>query len=121
VVALTVLLSLANQVVAAAVVSLLGRGMGLPLAFGDYFLVVPAICTIGALPLTPGGLGIREYAAVLYFGLLGVPPSHGMALGLLVYLVSVVWSAFGGIVFLVHGHALGHTLRGDLAEASMAE
>jgi uncharacterized protein (TIRG00374 family) len=51
------------------------------------------------LPLTLGGLGVREGMFVLFFGALGVSDAEAIALGLLVYLVFIAASLAGAPSF----------------------
>lgn len=56
---------------------------------------LPAVLIVQVLPLGIGGLGVREGAFVLFFGSLGVPDEQSIALGFLVYLLTVVSSLIG--------------------------
>ncbi len=60
----------------------------------------PLVGAMGALPLTPGGLGVREGAAVLIFGAVGIPPLTAVLLSLLPFLGITLWSLFGGLLYL---------------------
>jgi uncharacterized membrane protein YbhN (UPF0104 family) len=55
------------------------------------------------LPLTIGGLGVREGAFVLFLQPLGVHTSQAIALGLLVYLLHLVASLLGAPAFATGG------------------
>jgi uncharacterized membrane protein YbhN (UPF0104 family) len=81
---------------------ILARGMGLkvpPIAFG---FIVPTVICFSALPITPSGIGVREnlYVQMLAVGSLAVPPSLALALSLLAFAGSVIWSLVGGVVYL---------------------
>ncbi len=65
-----------------------------------FLLLVPAVLTAQMLPLTPGGLGVRESAAVALLPAAGVPPHQAMLVALASFAVSLVWSAVGGVVFV---------------------
>ncbi|MFO7536224.1 MAG: lysylphosphatidylglycerol synthase transmembrane domain-containing protein [Kiritimatiellia bacterium] len=64
------------------------------------FIFFPLIGALGALPLTPGGLGVREGGAVLLFGAIGIPPATAFLLSLLPYVSGLLWSLFGGLLYL---------------------
>jgi glycosyltransferase 2 family protein len=63
----------------------------------------PPTAVMQNLPLTLGGLGVREGAFVLFFGALGVPDGRAIALGLGVYLVFVAASLAGAPAFALGG------------------
>jgi uncharacterized membrane protein YbhN (UPF0104 family) len=67
----------------------------------DYLSLGPTINAVGALPITPGGLGLRELAAVTYLGIVGVPAVKAMPLSLMLYATMLFWSLFGGVVFML--------------------
>lgn len=66
----------------------------------DLFVVLPLILLIGALPLTPQGLGIQEGA--FYFFLHGVGATSAQALGVALVLraKSYVLALIGGVIWL---------------------
>jgi glycosyltransferase 2 family protein len=62
---------------------------------------VPAVAIVQVLPLTIGGLGVREGAFVLFLQPLGVGTSQAIALGLLVYALHLASSLLGAPAFAV--------------------
>lgn len=64
------------------------------------FVYYPLLGALGALPLTPGGLGVREGGSVLLFGAIGIPPATAFLLSLIPYLSGLLWSLFGGVLYL---------------------
>jgi len=67
---------------------------------------VPAVAIVQVLPVTVGGLGVREGAFVLFLDPLGVPADQAIALGLLIYALHLVASLAGAPAFAV-GHRAG--------------
>jgi uncharacterized membrane protein YbhN (UPF0104 family) len=55
------------------------------------------------IPISLGGLGVREGAFVLFLGPLGVPTASAVALGLLVYGLNLCVSLLGAPAFAVGG------------------
>ena len=106
------LLNLLFQVLAAAS---LGRGLGIPAAFGDYLVFLPIISVLTAIPLTPGSFGVREGLFVVLFQAVGVNAHHAVLLSLLFYATTLVWSLVGGFVFLGHSAGAGFSWREELA------
>ena len=66
---------------------------------------VPAIAIVQVLPITVGGLGVREGAFALFLVPLGVPEQKALALGLLVYAINLVVSLLGAPAFALNGRA----------------
>src|SRR3954452_7896838 len=65
---------------------------------------VPAIAIVQVLPITVGGLGVREGAFALFLVPLGVPEEKALALGLVVYAINLVVSLLGAPAFAMHRH-----------------
>ncbi len=97
----TFLLSLANHVLGVAACIMFGQALQLPLAWIDYLTYVPVIGVFGALPITPGGLGVREGAAVLLLGSVGIARPQAMLLSLLLFAGLTLWSLVGGLLFVL--------------------
>ena len=64
---------------------------------------MPAVAIAQVLPISLGGLGVREGAFVLFLGPLGVPAGQAVALGLLVYGLNLAVSLLGAPSFAVGG------------------
>lgn len=64
---------------------------------------VPAVAILQVVPISLGGLGIREGAFVLFLHPLGVPTGRAVALGLLIYFLNLVASLLGAPSFAVGG------------------
>ncbi len=59
---------------------------------------LPVISIIGSLPIAVAGVGPREGAALVLFGLYGVPAPDAVAASLLTLLASLVWAGVGGLL-----------------------
>lgn len=62
---------------------------------------VPAVAILQVVPISLGGLGIREGAFVLFLHPLGVPTGRAVALGLLLYGLNLTASLLGAPSFAV--------------------
>lgn len=80
----------------------LGSGLGLEVPWPVWFVIVPTIICISALPITPSGLGVREnlYVLTLAGAGLQVPATQALAVSLLAYFGFLVWSLIGGVVYV---------------------
>lgn len=61
----------------------------------------PIAAVIASLPISIGGLGVRENTLVGLFGGLGFAPEVSTAMSLLGYVAGILASLFGGIAFVV--------------------
>lgn len=69
-----------------------------PLSF-----VVPSVICVSALPVTPNGLGLRDnlYLYLLNLPEIGIPAGTAVAISLVAYAASLVWSALGGGLYVL--------------------
>ena len=87
-----------------------GYGLGVTSAtFTDYFLYLPIINSVTAVPITISGFGLREGMYVKMFNEVGVAGSVALVMSLLGYLASLFWSIVGGFFFLTHRKELPPT------------
>jgi uncharacterized membrane protein YbhN (UPF0104 family) len=90
-----------TQISRIGVHALVARALGLQVPFVYFFLFVPLLAVIVSLPISFNGIGVREGAGIVLFGLVGVDRAHAFSLQFLTYLVMVAVSMLGGLVFLV--------------------
>lgn len=98
---ITMIYSFANHILFVCIACLVGYAIGLKISIADYFTVFPIINALAGLPLTPGGLGVRDAAAKFLLGALGVAEPVAISTSLLIYLVTLFWSFVGGIVYAI--------------------
>lgn len=68
----------------------------------DFFLYLPIINSISAMPISFSGFGVREGMYVEMFDQVGMPAVQALTLSLLGYIVTLFWSIVGGAFFLTH-------------------
>ncbi len=112
----TSFLSLAVQVFTILQCYCLGLCFQINLSFMDYLTVLPIIIAVSAIPITPGGLGIREGLAVSLFGAMDIPSAQSLPLSLMVYFISLGWSLVGGWIFIGYSASSGHTVHEEIVE-----
>ncbi len=95
------LVAAATQLARVGVHALVARALGLALPLHYFFLFVPLLAVLVSLPISFNGIGVREGAGVLLFGLVGVERAHAFSLQFLTYLVAVAVSLLGGLVFVL--------------------
>ena len=106
-VVVALLLSLANQLCIQGLMLLFAAGLhvtrsdGTALPWTAYMAVLPVAFIVSALPMLPGGWGIREAAFAICFGYVGVERNPAIALSVLNGVTQMLWSLLGGAFFLV--------------------
>lgn len=80
---------------------LVARGLGIRVELPYFFLLVPMLAVAVSLPISLNGIGVREGAGIVLFGLVGVGRAAAFSLQFTTYLVAVAISLIGGLVFLV--------------------
>lgn len=100
---LTAVLSLAIgiQILRVFVHYLVARSLGISLSPLYFFLFVPVLAALSALPISINGLGVREGVGVVLFGLVGVVARDAFSIEFLAYLVGVAISLSGGLIFFL--------------------
>jgi uncharacterized protein (TIRG00374 family) len=89
------------QVARVLVHALVARALGIAIPLLYFFLFVPLLAVIVSLPISFNGIGVREGAGVVLFGLVGVSRAQAFSLQFTTYLVGVGVSLLGGVAFLV--------------------
>ncbi|MFN4196505.1 MAG: lysylphosphatidylglycerol synthase transmembrane domain-containing protein [Caldimicrobium sp.] len=85
------------------VLQFLSLGYALNLSLGSlYFVIIPIISFLSALPLSISGLGVREGTLSYFLHLLGYPVEYGLSLGLLSYSLILI-SSLPGLLFYLRG------------------
>jgi len=70
---------------------------GVPWA--DLLVVVPLILIVGAVPISPQGLGIQEGAFVYFLSSVGVSSDHALAIALVLRAKSYLLAILGGVLW----------------------
>ena len=83
----------------------IGVGLGINAHLPDFFLVVPMVHLVTAIPISLGGLGVRELTFVALLGTLGVPSSQATALSLIYFVLVVPYGLIGGAVYTLAASA----------------
>lgn len=99
-------LGLAYEALAVLSVWLLARCLGIDVSLWTIAVVAPPILILSALPISIGGLGVREASFVGLLGEVGVSAPEATLLGLLAG-ASFLLAALPGAFALVRGHDAG--------------
>ena len=93
-------LSIALQIGLAVSQYILAVGLGLSVPLTLFILCVPIANVFASLPVTLNGLGIRESAYLVLFGMAGMRKEDAIALGLLWFAATMVGGLTGAIAFV---------------------
>jgi uncharacterized protein (TIRG00374 family) len=73
-----------------------GSAVGLELTIAESLLFAAAVNLATAIPAGPGYIGTFELAAVAVAAAMGIPPTAGLAMALIVHLATLVLTTVGG-------------------------
>ena len=78
-----------------------GHAVGwVDIPWGDLFVVVPLILIVGALPISPQGLGIQEGAFLFFLHAVGASSGEALAVGLVLRAKSYLLAGLGGFLWM---------------------
>ncbi len=81
-----------------------GRAFGIEMHFFYYWVAVPVIVLVGAIPISPQGAGVMEFFAIELTRRQGVPTSQAIALAMSIRFVAIFWNLVAGIFVLRGGY-----------------
>jgi hypothetical protein len=94
-------LSVALQLALATCQWILARGLGLSAPLTLFLLCVPIANVFASLPVTLNGLGLRETAYLMLFGMAGMAKADAIALGLLWFAATALGNLTGVVAFVL--------------------
>jgi len=82
----------------------IGWALGAQVTLAQFAITVPITSLFLILPISVGGLGVREWSFKLLYQPIGVTEPMAVVMSLLVYLVgNVIPGIIGGIIYLIRG------------------
>ena len=78
----------------------IARGLHMPLSFLETCIVMPILICIQLLPLTPNGIGVREFSYIYLLKGLGVTEGMAVAFSVWDYILTFAYGVVGGILYL---------------------
>lgn len=98
--------SLLVQMGGALVVDAVAKSIGTDLPVSFWFAAVPLVALAMVLPISIGGVGVREGGLAVLLAPHGVRSETAVAIGLLWFLTSIVCGLIGGLMFLADRHPI---------------
>ncbi len=104
------LLSTVIQVISPLSVYFIACSLGLKVNFIYFLIFLPIIGAVTLVPISIGGLGLREGLFVVYFAKAGVIKQLALAMSLLSFSFVVIYASIGGLIYVltVHHRLLQH-------------
>ena len=75
------------------------RSIGVEIELSYFYIFIPIIAILASLPISLGGIGIREQSGVALFARVGISSAEVVAFEFLAYIVGIVATIPGGIIF----------------------
>ena len=97
----TMLLSLTVHALQSWIHVMIGYALDVELPWSYALIVYPLVGTLSALPISLNGIGLREGGYLLLLGRIGIGSEKAIAFSLLWFLVGVLNSTIGGLVFIL--------------------
>lgn len=96
------LYAIAAQIISIWSVYILSRGLSMGISFISVLSFIPVVAIISLIPVTISGIGLREGAFVVLFGLIGVSPEKAMTLSVAWFLSIIIGSLPGFVGYLFY-------------------
>lgn len=91
------------------------RAMGLTPDPMPLFAMIAMVNMLVALPISVGGIGVRESLFIAYLGLLDIDKSHATAFSITCFVMNLFWCLAGGPFYFLYRHET-HTPAPNVAE-----
>lgn len=98
------ILSVLIQAVAPATFFVVARSLGVRINIIYFFIFLPIIGAITLLPISIGGLGLRDATTIFFFAKAGVARDLAFAMSLLNFFFLLAWGILGGIIYVLTVH-----------------
>ena len=86
---------------------LAARAVGINLSLTAFIFIVPVVATIAMIPISIGGIGLRENSLVFILVAMGVTSEKAALCSLLILLMIVLVGVLGGIIYIVRPYFKG--------------
>jgi hypothetical protein len=98
---LNLCLSLIVQLVGPLSTYFICRSLGYDIDFMYFLIFLPIIGAITLLPISIGGLGLRDASTVYFFAKAGLPRDVAFAMSLIGFFILVIIAAAGGLYYVI--------------------
>jgi uncharacterized protein (TIRG00374 family) len=101
------------QTISPATFFVIAKSLGMRVNIIYFFIFLPIIGAITLLPISIGGLGLRDATTIFFFTKAGVAKDLAFAMSLLNFFFILVYGSLGGLIYVltVHHRRTLHPLR----------
>lgn len=93
-------LSILVQAITPVTTYIIALSLGVDMNISYFFIILPIISAISMLPISLGGLGIRDAATIFFFAKVGVGQDLAFAMSLIGFLFIVIYAGIGGLIYV---------------------
>lgn len=97
----SLLLSILVQIISPIVFFLIALSLGVKANIVYFFIFVPIIGAVSMLPISLGGLGVREGATVFFFMEAGITQGLAVGISLINFVFILLYAAIGGLIYVL--------------------
>lgn len=97
-------LSILIQIVAPITNYVIALALGIKIHIAYFFVFLPIIGAISLLPISIGGLGLRDASTIYFFSKAAVPKDLSFAMSLIGFFFLLVYAAIGGLIYVLTIH-----------------
>ncbi len=92
---------------------LASMALGIDLSLTAFIFIVPVVATIAMIPISVGGIGLRENSLVFIMVAMGVNNEKAVLCSLLILLMLIIMGAIGGVIYIVRPYFEGRSKKND--------
>ena len=90
---------------------LAARALGIDLSLTSFLFIVPVVTTIAMLPISIGGMGLRENSLVFIMIALGAANDKAALCSLLTFMMLIIIGIIGGIIYNIRPYLKAETIK----------
>jgi len=98
------MLSVLIQIISPLTFYLISLSLGIKLNIIYFFVFLPIIGAITLLPISIGGLGLRDAATIFFFTKVGVSRDLAFAMSLISFFFILIYASLGGLIYVLTVH-----------------
>ena len=96
---------------------LAAKSLGINLNLTAFIFIVPVVTIIAMVPISIGGIGIRENTLVFIITAMGVGSEQAALCALLIFLMLIFIGIIGGIIYSIRPHHIKHSTTKKLSNS----
>lgn len=89
----------AYELVSIFIYFILAHALKLPVSFFEIFFIIPVSILFSSLPISIGGLGVREFIYIKTFSFIGLESAQAVSFSILIYVIRIAVALFGAVIY----------------------